>query len=102
MIQYSVEIMIHGNLMGLCSVPEACGMGGNGEMHAQVVCVPPVLLSLYVNTRSWSQPFYIFPRQLRCRRANNDYALRFQSTNFDMASRIQIFTRVNCKQVLNK
>ena len=34
------------DLRGLCSVPEACSMGGNGEMHAQVVCEPPVLLSL--------------------------------------------------------
>ena len=30
-------------------------------MHAQVVCVPPVLLLLYVNIRSWSQPFLYFP-----------------------------------------
>ena len=53
--------MIHGDLRGLCSVPEACGMGVNGEMHAQVVYVPPVPLLLYVNTRSWSQPFLYFP-----------------------------------------
>ena len=40
--------MIHGDLRGLCSVPEACSVGGNGETHAQVVCVPPVFLSLYL------------------------------------------------------
>ena len=52
--------------------------GGNrGDVHVQVVSVPPVLLSLYVNTRSWSQPFYIFPRQPRCRRANNGHAPRY-------------------------
>ena len=32
---------------------------------------------LYVNTRSWSQPFYIFPRQPLCRRANSDHAPAF-------------------------
>ena len=36
--------MVHGDLRGLCSMPEACGMGGNGEMHAQIVHAPPVLL----------------------------------------------------------
>ena len=58
-------------------------MGGNGEMHAQVVCVSPVLLSLYVNTTSWSQPFYIFSRQPRCRRANSDHAPRYSTTVFN-------------------
>ena len=54
-------------------------MGENGEMHAQVVGTPPVLLSLYVNTRSWRQPFYIFLRQPRCRRANSDHTPAIQS-----------------------
>ena len=32
---------------------------------------------LYVSTRSWSQPFYIFPRQPHCRRVNSDHAPEF-------------------------
>ena len=55
-------------------------MGGNGEMHAQVVRVSPVLLSLYVNPRSWSQPFHIFPRQPRWRRAYSDHAPQYSIT----------------------
>ena len=57
-------------------------MGGNGEMYAQVVYVLPVVLSLYVNTRSLSGPFYIFPRQPRCRRANSDHAPWYSITTY--------------------
>ena len=57
-------------------------MGGNGEVHAQVVYVLPVVLLFYVNTRSLSDPFYIFPHQPRCRRTNSDHAPRYSITTY--------------------
>ena len=77
-------------------------MGGNGEMHAQVVCMPPILLSLYVNTRSWSQPFYVFPRQPRCRRANSDHAPRYSIRSFlDYVEDICLVVFFVSPQILN-
>lgn len=57
---YSVEIIIHGDLGGSCIMREACDMGKNGKRARRSCGVLPLLLPLHVNTRSWSQPLYIF------------------------------------------